>query len=71
MRHGKVIETTLGDLIVSVTDEVGPYFSDPPTLYLMVSRVLTDLLDRERGKRSGRKYSRHFANTRIDRFSRR
>jgi hypothetical protein len=63
MRQGKVIETTLGDLIVSVTDEVRPYVSDSPTLYLMVSCVLTDLLARECCKRSGRKYSRRFAKT--------
>ena len=61
MRQRKVIDTTLGDLIVTVTDEVRPYVSDPPTLYLVVSCVLTDLLARESSKRSGRKYSSYFA----------
>ena len=38
----KAIKTTLGDLIVTVTDEARP-FVDPSNLYAVVSCVLEDL----------------------------
>lgn len=38
----KAIKTTLGDLIVAVTDEARP-FVDPSNLYAVVSCVLEDL----------------------------
>jgi hypothetical protein len=38
----KAIKTTLGDLIVAVTDEAKP-FVDPSNLYAVVSCVLEDL----------------------------
>ena len=44
MRQQKVIRTTLGELIVAVTDEVMPFVDDPGDLYVAASCVLTDLL---------------------------
>jgi hypothetical protein len=44
MRQGKVIKTTLGDLIAAVTDEVRPFVNDPLDLYIATSFVLNDLL---------------------------
>ena len=59
MRQRKVIKTTLGDLIVAVTDEVMPIIHDPAGAYMVVSWVLNDVLTRQRGrdhKPSRRKY---------------
>jgi hypothetical protein len=64
MRQQKIVETTLGDLIVSVTDEVMPFVPDPSTLYLVVSCVLTDLLAHEHRKESRGKYSSHIRKAR-------
>jgi hypothetical protein len=44
MRQRKIIRTTLGDLIVAVTDEVVPIVRDPSGLYIVVSWILSDLL---------------------------
>lgn len=44
MRHKKVIRTTLGELIVAVTDEVRPFVNDTADLYIATSSVLNDLL---------------------------
>jgi hypothetical protein len=44
MRQRKIIRTTLGDLIVAVTDEVVPIVCDPSGLYIVVSWILSDLL---------------------------
>ena len=44
MRQRKVIRTTLGELIVAVTDEVRPFVHDPSDLYIATSFVLNDLL---------------------------
>jgi hypothetical protein len=44
MRQGKIIKTTLGELIVAVTDEVRPIIRDPSGLYMVVSYILSDLL---------------------------
>jgi hypothetical protein len=41
---GKVIRTTLGELVVAVTDEVMPIIRDPSDLYMVVSFILADLL---------------------------
>jgi hypothetical protein len=60
----KVINTTLGDLIAAVTDEVKPFARDPSGLYKTVSQIVNDLLSRRRlraNKRSLRKYRRTFA----------
>jgi len=48
MRQRKVIKTTLGDLIVAVTDEVMPTVQDPASAYMVVSWVLSDVLTRQR-----------------------
>jgi hypothetical protein len=58
MRQRKVIRTTLGDLIVAVTDEVMPIIRDPAGAYVVVSWVLNDVLTHQRlrdHKRSRRK----------------
>jgi hypothetical protein len=48
MQPRKIVTTTLGDLIVSVTDQVTPYVSDPKVAYLLVAYIVTDLLAPER-----------------------
>ncbi len=48
MRQRKVIETTLGDLIVAVADEVMPIIRDPAGAYMVMSWVLNDVLTRQR-----------------------
>ena len=45
-RRRKIVNTTLGDLVVAVTDEVRPYIRDPSSMYSVVSHILTDLLAR-------------------------
>jgi hypothetical protein len=60
----KIITTTLGELIVAVTDEVKPIIRDPLDLYGVVSCILSDLLSRQRvrvPKRSPEKYPDYFA----------
>jgi len=47
MRQRKIIRTTLGELIVAVTDEVIPIMRDPSGLYLVVSCILSDLLSHQ------------------------
>ena len=42
----QIINTTFGDLIVAVTDEVKPYIGDPSCRYALVSQILSDLLTR-------------------------
>ncbi len=48
MRQPKVIKTTLGDLVVAVTDEVMPTVRDSVSAYMVVSWVLSDVLTRQR-----------------------
>jgi hypothetical protein len=48
MRQGEVIRTTLGDLVVAVTDEVMPIIRDPAGAYIVVSWVVNDVLTRQR-----------------------
>ena len=48
VRRRRVISTTLGDLIVAVTDEVMPYVREPSTLYPLVSYIFNDVLARHR-----------------------
>jgi hypothetical protein len=63
MQKRKVIRTTLGDLIVTVTDEVRLLARDPWSLYRAVSWILSDLLThRQTHKRSRQKHLRRFAN---------
>jgi hypothetical protein len=59
MRQQKVIRTTLGDLIVALTDEVLPTIPDRAGAYLVVSWVLNDVLTQQRlrnHKQSRQKY---------------
>jgi hypothetical protein len=42
----QIINTTFGDLVIAVTDEVKPYIGDPSCRYALVSRILSDLLTR-------------------------
>ena len=44
MRQRKLIRTTLGDLIVAVTDEVVPIVRDPSGLYWFVQGGVLDLV---------------------------
>jgi hypothetical protein len=63
MRQRKLIRTTLGDLIVAVTDEVVPIVRDPSGLYRVVSWILSDLLAHRQvhvPKRLQRKYPSYF-----------
>jgi hypothetical protein len=46
MREQKHDDTTLGGLIVAVTDEVEPYVGDPAILHRVVSLVVADLVAR-------------------------
>ena len=64
MRPRKIIRTTLGELIVAVTDEVMPIIRDRSAIYMVVSYIFSDLLAHQRvrvHKRSRRKYPSHFA----------
>ena len=59
MGQRKVIRTTLGELVVAVTDEVMPITRDPSGLYKVVSFILSHLLTYHQvrvHKRSPRKY---------------
>ena len=48
MRQQKIITTTLGELILAVTDEVMPLVRDRWGMYMVVSCILSDLLARHR-----------------------
>jgi hypothetical protein len=48
MHQRKMITTTLGELIVAVTDEVNPYIHDPSGKYAIVCIILSDLLAHDR-----------------------
>jgi hypothetical protein len=64
MRQRKIIRTTLGELIVAVTDEVMPIIRDSSGLYFVVSFILSDLLTYHQvriPKRSRRKYRSYLA----------
>jgi hypothetical protein len=64
IQRQKVIKTTLGELIVALTDEVMPFVRDPSALYKAVSWVLNDVLARHRlrvQKDSRRRYPSHLA----------
>ena len=59
MGQRKVIGTTLGELVVAVTDEVMPITRDSSGLYRVVSFILSHLLTYHQvrvHKRSPRKY---------------
>ena len=40
----RIVNTTVGDLVVSLTDEVSPYIREPASMYLAVSCILTEIL---------------------------
>jgi hypothetical protein len=64
VRQKRVIKTTLGDLIVALTDEVIPFVRDPSALYKVVSWAVNDVLARHRlrvHKESQRRYPSHLA----------
>jgi hypothetical protein len=44
MRQRQIIRTTVGDLIVAVTDEVMPIIRDPAVAYIVVSWLINDNL---------------------------
>jgi hypothetical protein len=44
----KVLKTTLGELVVAVTDQVAPYVSDPAAVYLVVECILSEMVASER-----------------------
>lgn len=47
-RQRRVIRTTLGELVVAVTDEVMPFVREPSALYPVVSCIINDVLARHR-----------------------
>ena len=64
MRRQEVIKTTLGELVVALTDEVKPFARDPSLLYKVVSWALNDVLARHRlraQKEPRRRYPGHLA----------
>ena len=44
----RVIRTTLGELVVAVTDEIMPFVREPLALYQVVSCIINDVLARHR-----------------------
>jgi hypothetical protein len=63
MPQQKVIRTTLGELIVALTDQVRPFVHDPSDLCMATSWVLNDLLARHQlhvAQQSRRIYSSCF-----------
>ena len=60
MGRRKVIRTTLGELVVAVTDEVMPFVRDPSSLYTVVSCVVNNVLaHRQLREQSPREYPSH------------
>ena len=47
-RQRRVIRTTLGELVIAVTDEVMPFVREPSALYPVVSCIINDVLARHR-----------------------
>jgi hypothetical protein len=44
MRPRKIVRTTLGDLVIALTDQVAPFMRDPSDAYRIVSCMLSGLL---------------------------
>ena len=64
IKQRRVIRTTLGELVVAVTDEVMPFVREPAALYPTVSCIISDVLARHRlrvPKRSQGKYPSRLA----------
>jgi len=47
MRRRKAIRTTLGELIVALTDEAREFVSEPSDAYRLVSCILSDMAARK------------------------
>ena len=61
MRERRDMQTTLGDLIVAVTEEVDPLMNNPATTPVVVSYILQDLFQHHRvrlTRRSARRAGR-------------
>lgn len=58
MRARKTVNTTLGDLIVAVTDQVAPLVRDRGRRYSLVSYVLQDLFAHSRVRLSRNRSAR-------------
>ena len=56
------IDTTLGDLIVAVTDEVKPLASNPTNANILVFRILQDLFARKRVRLKSKRSRRALLN---------
>lgn len=52
MARRKKFETTLGELIVALTEETGRHVHDERTAYEVVAYILADILAQSRPKRS-------------------
>ena len=48
IKQQRVIKTTLGELVVAVTDEVMPLVREPSALYPAVSYIFNNVLTRRR-----------------------
>jgi len=48
IKQRRVIKTTLGDLVITVTDEVMTFVREPSALYPVASSIINDLLARRR-----------------------
>jgi hypothetical protein len=65
-RQRRVIRTTLGELVVAVTEEVMPFVREPSALYPVVSCIVNDVVARHRlriHERSPEKYPSCLART--------
>jgi hypothetical protein len=49
MSRPKKVDTTLGDLIVALTDATVPYAQDETEASILVAYLLSDLLDKSQG----------------------
>jgi len=58
MPQREIIRTTLGELVVAVTDEVMPIIRDPSGLYVVVSCILSDLLAHHQVRVSKKLYTK-------------
>ena len=64
MRQREVITTTLGELIVAVTDELESLAGDPSAMYVVASCIVNELLARNQlrvHKPMSGKYSSYLA----------
>jgi hypothetical protein len=52
MQRRETVNTTLGELIVAVTDEVMPFIGDPSCMYTVVSCIVSDLLNQHVNQRA-------------------